>query len=115
MIGKAIIIPPGDAPWSEKVLTQRGDHRDTQRILREAVGGDLEIVPGFNRFRGLPCWALCDEHGKLEGLPVNMIATELWDQAVDGQLYDGSRRKYLDYLVGPVVVIIGDEEFMAEL
>jgi hypothetical protein len=62
--------------------------------------------------------AFCDEDGKKKGLPVNKTATYLWETALrlvkhpglmtyDGQVYD--------YLVGSIVVVSGDKEFMEEL
>jgi hypothetical protein len=70
--------------------------------LQAAVGGDIEIVPGFNRFRNSPAAAYCHETGKADGLPVNVAATDLWRQQC----------ATTDVLVGPVVVLIGDRDFI---
>jgi hypothetical protein len=50
----------------------------------------------------------CNENGKIERLPVNRGATLLW-RAVAG-IVDGG-----DYLAGPVAIVTGDAEFMADL
>lgn len=70
------------------------------KFLQEAVHGYIEEVP---------LWpvgvAFCNEEGKLNGLPLNRQAQAIWEQ-------NGPLR---DYLVGDIVQITGDAEFMAEL
>lgn len=72
-------------------------------VLQAAVGGYIEIVPGFDvyEFEGewRPCVAYCNEDGKIIGLPKNDTATALWL---------GSH----DVLVGDVVILVGDDEFL---
>lgn len=101
------------------------------KSLQDAVGGWLEAVPYFetldpNDFHGSPelrsrleddgavgpirCFAYCNEEGKLHNLPVNMAATALWRQA---QKRAGT---FLgDVLVGDVVILFGNPEWVAEL
>ena len=88
--------------------------------LRNAIGGDLEIVPGFKTIIYgdvvMDCVALCNEHGKLAGLPINLRATMEWEIAlhrIGGGLLKNDQ--VTDYLVGPVIVLFGDQEFMKAL
>jgi len=98
----------------------------TLDFLREAVGGDIELVPGFDRIGGRACHAFCNEHGKLEHpehteqMVFNLRATLLWEEALAarGDPRVGLRDihgDWIDWLVGPVLVLYGDDEFMAEL
>jgi len=57
------------------------------------------------------CVAFCDEHGKLDNLPTNVRATELWKAA----LIRADSHRLDDVLCGPVAVVYGDAEFMAAL
>jgi hypothetical protein len=90
--------------------------------LQKAVAGFIEAVPGFDTIEhdgaARPCVAFCNEDGKGDGLPVNNLATVLWDQA----LRRGGGRGLLqpngvpaDVLVGPVVVIVGDRALLEAL
>jgi hypothetical protein len=88
-------------------------------------GGWLEAVPGFTSItvRGspMPCVAFCDEDGKRKNLPVNVPATILWDRSLCDQGLPGVAEQYgrsvnwRDWLVGSVVVLAGDAEFMRSL
>jgi hypothetical protein len=56
----------------------------------------------------------CNEHGKIEGLGVNQRATRLWGEAIAADFgHKGTPQG--DYLVGPIAIVIGDAEFLAEL
>lgn len=77
--------------------------------LQAAVGGNLELVPLFDYYRGDECVVFCNEEGKLHGLPVNTRATEDWN------LNLGIGNSLVDVLCGDVAVVQGDDEFMAEL
>lgn len=82
--------------------------------LQHAVGGFIELVPFFESFDGEPCVAYCNEYGKLNSLPANRLATTMWYE----QLMDNAKvtqDQLGDYLVGPVVVLTGDQEFMDAL
>src|SRR5262249_42630926 len=107
MSGEAHVYRPG-ASAPEVTLFRK---TPSLEFLRDAVGGDLELVPFFSTYQDRACIAFCNEHGKLQGLPVNEAANVLWRAyrvpppfTIDG-----------DYLVGPVVVLIGDFEFMRAL
>ena len=51
-----------------------------------------------------PCVAFCDEDGKSKGLPPNTRVNEFWSMALP--------EIDLDYLVGPIVILTGDADFM---
>lgn len=88
--------------------------------LQGWVDGPIEQVPMIghkclrlvaDRLESLPLepsdevTAFCHEEGKLEGRPVNRLATKMWHQGG----YMG------DVLVGDVVFVWGSSPFMAEL
>ncbi len=110
MHGKAMIIPADVGSVREMVLDDPATPA-TLEILQKAVCGYLELVTGFHTIDRRSCAVFCNEDGKLKNLPINIRATELWDQALDGR----SIRLPHDVLVGDVVVVTGDDEFMAEL
>ena len=79
------------------------------------VGGYLEAVPYFRKWKEadeswVDCMAYCNEEGKLNGLPLNRLATTAWKES---QLKLGVSVD--DILVGDVVVFFGDREFMDEM
>jgi hypothetical protein len=82
--------------------TETIEERDDPLTLEEAqklVGGYVERVPFFMKYKGEPCVALCDEEGKLKGYETNYKATvEWWKTAgvVGG-----------DHLVGDIVILVG--------
>lgn len=77
-------------------------------VLQKAVGGHIECVPYFTRYGEERCIAFCNEEGKLEGLPPNPVAQNLWEKAVgDGLLGD--------FLVGNILLVVGDEKFLEQL
>lgn len=90
----ALLIPP-DAPPRE--LLPANPPLFTIEELWAAVGGYIEIVG-----RLADCWVVCNERGKLEGLPVNPVATELLRRA-------GLLLEPLDYLVGSVLLCENSE------
>ena len=82
--------------------------------LQSAVGGYIETVPGFDRIQPpdklggtVPCVAFCNEEGKLEGAPYNAQATQAWADCLKVPLHAMS-----DVLVGSIIVLYGDDEFM---
>ncbi|WP_439924714.1 hypothetical protein [Nitrobacter sp. JJSN] len=56
--------------------------------------------------------AFCDEEGKLKSLPYNQDATEQWEYSL---MHQGRALAGLDFLVGPVIVVWGDKDFMGAL
>lgn len=73
-------------------------------------GGYIEVVPRFNVFEGKRCVALCNEDGKHLPLIQNTRATQLWADAVKRPFHELG-----DVLVGPIVILTGDKEFMEAL
>jgi hypothetical protein len=69
--------------------------------LRDAVGGFIEAVPYFEWFGTRKCVAFCNEEGKLDGLPVNTVATYLWRATTPNMS---------DVLVGNIVIVGYDTE-----
>lgn len=55
----------------------------------------------------LRCVAFCNEEGKLHGLPLNSVATRMWQTQV-GRPLD-------DVLVGDILLVIGDRHFRGEV
>jgi hypothetical protein len=94
----AVDGPPGDA------------------MLRQAVGGEIEDIPGFNSisYEGTVhrCVAFCNDRGKDLGLSLNAWATALCHSALRHQGYErGLRREdgtIADRLVGNVVIVFED-------
>lgn len=76
-------------------------------VLQAAVGGYLEAVPFFDTWEGQPAVVFCNEEGKLNKLPYNRIATAAW--------YGQSPLPISDVLVGDVVILTGDRDFMLHL
>lgn len=74
--------------------------------LQRAVGGYIEEIPRFDRWDGQPCAAFCNDEGKLKGLRLNHDATTVWRTLNPATS---------DVLVGDVVVVIGDDEFLEAL
>lgn len=103
MRGTLIRIDPSGATKSQTLLRSC-----TLQHLRAGLdGGLIELVPGFTSWHGFECCAFCDEEGKIKRLPVNHVATAEWEKCVGHKLDD--------VLVGPVVVVFGDPEFMEML
>lgn len=111
MIGSLLIYKPDLAlPYVQQL-----EAPPTAEKLARIVGGYIELVPHFNTImhRGTKrkCAAFCNEHGKLDCLPRNDVATKLWNTALERS---GIMRNP-DHLVGPVVIVIGDNELMRQL
>ena len=93
------------------------DGPPSEALLRQAVGGEIEDVPGFNSifYDGdlHRCVAFCNGRGKDLGLPLNAWATALWHSALRHQGYErGLRREdgtVADRLVGNVVIVFEAE------
>lgn len=121
MRGRALVYKPGQREPEVTELTrpENGSDEAVQLAwLHEQLGGSLEIVPHFNMIlheeQLYSCVAFCNDDGKREPLPFNLHATALWNAAVGGGLI-GPDGRAVDYLVGNIVVLIGDREFMASL
>ena len=92
--------------------------------LQKAVGGYIETVPLFETFsmhgsEPHRCVAFCNEDGKANNLLVNKAATRAWDRAMihggHQPLIDPKTGRCQDILVGDIVVLIGDAEFLGAI
>ena len=115
MKGTMLIIAPNGVITRTELKTA-----EILESLQKAVGGYLEVVPHFHSidYDGAvrKCVAMCNEEGKIERpaiLPHNDVATTLWAQAL--QRDHGVMAPFPDYLVGNIVVLFGDREFMEAL
>lgn len=81
------------------------DRAATLDELQAAVGGYIETVPFLEKYEGDPAVAFCNEEGKLNGLPVNQTADNVWAANLAGT-------ERWDVLVGDIVILTGDTEFM---
>ncbi len=108
MKGRMLTIPPyGDETVREF------DAPPELETLNEAIGGGyLEPVPGFHTLGKERCVALCDEDGKRKQLAPNTRANMLW---ADAMARSHATSPAPDYLVGTVIILTGDAEFMAAL
>lgn len=113
MKGTLLVSSPNVRVLDELPLDHCPDNHELQRHLG---GGWLEQVPGFNTVatRGQlhRCIAFSDEDGKMKGLPRNHYATVLWKLAWKRTKPD---LELPSFLVGPVLIIYGDDELMSNL
>lgn len=116
MKGTMLILRPGEeAP--EAIIYERRLELDD---LRAGVGGYIEIVPYFNTigYAGvvMDCIAFCNEYGKIENMRLNAQATMAWDMALKrvGRSLLRTTGQPADYLVGNIIIIFGDKEFMED-
>jgi hypothetical protein len=124
MKGTMITIAPDSALATEPV--DPAVARDVARMLAKMKvgigGGWLEKVPGFNSItigkEKHDSVALCDEDGKIKQMSFNQKATMMWHEALRAQGHPGlctPDGRLADYLVGTIVVLYGDQEFMEAL
>ncbi len=73
--------------------------KPTLEALQATVGGYIEKVPYFSRLGTRICTAWANEEGRLNGLPPNPKASELWALATG---WPPSETQ----LVGPIVIQI---------
>jgi hypothetical protein len=91
------------------VITAAGDisHKESGETnlaeMQKLVGGYVQEVPLFGRYKGQACQAYCNEEGKLRNLPVNETATRLWKEQVPGHRGD--------LLVGDIVILTGKDRW----
>lgn len=123
MKGTIIVIGPTHTPW---VVECSGPPE--LAVLQGFVGGYIEAVPNFKSILWPPhslasdnetpmvlrrCVAFCNEDGKANGLPRNNLADLYWSTALTRDF--GITSCLPDYLVGTIVVLYGDDEFMEAL
>ena len=83
---------------------------DAYEEIKDAVGGGLDLVPGFASFEGRTCDAYVNDQSSLNGMPQNRKATELWWPQLDESRRLGNA---LSILHGPLAIVTGDDEFIA--
>ena len=69
-------------------------------------------IPYFEIYEGQPCIAFCNEEAKLHGFPYNHPANRAWRIAFKAAT---GKTPEPDYLVGPIAIVTGDEEFLEAL
>lgn len=110
MKGKMIIISPRG-----EIAAQDFNEHISLKTLQHAVGGYIEAVPYFNSYNGEKCVAFTNEEGKLVGLSPNRAATTLWYQQLMEKFPNLDSNEFGDFLVGNLVIVYGDQEFMDSL
>ena len=81
-----------------KVKTIYKDDKEMSlKEMQDAVGGSIELAHDDGETQ-----IVCNEEGKLKGLPENEEATDLWWKELEKQ-----DKSTLDYLVGDVLVLTG--------
>jgi hypothetical protein len=92
-------------------------------LMKAGIGGGyIELIPLFNsiEIEGTVhhCVAFCDEDGKRKEMPINWRATAMWEHALHCAGHPGLINPaggLADYLVGAIIVLFGDDEFMEAL
>lgn len=108
MKGEMIIISQNGGVIRRDITSEEYDTQNGKllKALQDAVGGYVEMVPRFYKFGDKNCVAFCNEEGKIMDNPklrINCLATELW---LEQNKLGG------DVLVGNVVILSGDDEFL---
>jgi hypothetical protein len=87
--------------------SQDFDRKVKLEELQKVVGGYIEHVPvgKDGKFNGERAVAFINEEGKLKGLAYNKVATDLVNEASPGF-------KFIDHIVGPMVILTGDKAFL---
>jgi hypothetical protein len=98
-------------PHERVAEVEHFDSEPAMAAVEAILGGPLEQVPGFLsiEYQGAirPCVALCRQGGKRKGMPLNVAATILWDDALRREMgigLIGRDGKRADQLVGPVII-----------
>src|SRR5262245_51999273 len=119
MNGSMLIITPDD----QRPRLVECTAPVTVEMVHELVGGHFELVPYFMSIAPIPSLGITEPHrcvalghgdGKRPGseLPRNRFADLLWFGA--WRRANPGTSPVPDYLVGTIVVIFGDREFMAD-
>lgn len=112
MKGQAIVIKPGET--IDQADRFAFEAEVDLKFLQSAVGGPIEAVPHWYKVDledGQPmrnCVVFCNEEGKLKGLAINQCATGMWWR-------DATEPVESDWLAGPIVILVGDAEFLEAL
>jgi hypothetical protein len=77
--------------------------------LQKAVGGYIETTPYVETYEDKRVSRSATKKGKLNDLAFDLPATVPWYKVLR------SDQRYRDQLVGPIIVLIGDSEFLLAL
>jgi hypothetical protein len=69
--------------------------------LQEAVGGTIQLIPGFKHPEFKRCEAYANDSGLIDGLPFNTKATAMWKEALKGH-----QLIYEPQLHGTIIVVV---------
>jgi hypothetical protein len=115
MNGTMLILEPNRPPVAKEMTGP-----PELEVLQKLVGGHIEKVPHFASIRWprskeqrRPAVALCNEDGKRLQLAHNNLADLFWCASLAADFGVASCRP--DYLVGTIVVLMGDRVFMESL
>jgi hypothetical protein len=104
MKGRLTILRPGK---KQEVVEMSSPVK--LQLLSDIAGGDIEQVPYWSTYEGDPCVVFANAHGKRLKLLLNKPANEEW---YDARVREGVKGKAEDELVGPIIIVTGDLEFM---
>ena len=79
----------------------RDDKEMSLKEMKDAVGGSIQLAYDDGKTQ-----IICNEEGKLKGLPENEEATDLWNEKLD-EFNTNPNFVNSDYLVGDVLVLTG--------
>lgn len=110
-------------PYQSKPVVRELTAEPPLHEIKAGIGGGyLEAVPGFTSIiidgKRWDCIAYCDEDGKHKNLETNNWATIQWEVALRNSGHPGLLDPFgrvVDWLVGPVVVLAGDQQFMRSM
>lgn len=115
MQGTLHIIPANPDATARKVHL---DRPITQKEIQDAVGGPIGFISNFDTVNQEGtislCYAFCDEQARHRKRPQNRKATTMWSQALVRR-FGAGQAELPEVLLGSVVVITGDSEFMEAL
>ena len=80
----------------------RNDKPMSLKEMQDAVGGQIELAYDDGETQ-----IVCNEEGKIKGLPENEEATDLWNEKLD-KMNSNPNIFNSDYLAGDVLVLTGD-------
>ena len=143
--GTLITVTPEGNISAEAVEVPQGEETGSfiYQKLYDAVGGSIETIPlfetikfpksvitklsatpgfdlnGFDVTKTRPCAAFCNEYGKVYDLAYNEFGTALWAMALvdagQATIRDDGSIPMSDIANGPVVIVTGDDAFMATI
>jgi hypothetical protein len=113
-----LTVIKADGTVTDETLGEATTFDSLYQKLKDGMdGGPLEAVPLFPEYDGEPCIVFCDEEGRMKGLQANATATKLWHTGIRANGRNPSKvltaTDYIVGLVGPIVIVRGDDELLA--